>query len=878
MHPWRQLIRGLRALWRPGAHHAGIQDELEHYLAEAAAEQQRSGLDPDLALRAARLHVGSITAAREAVRSSGWEHAVETLAGDLRHAVRRMLKRPGFAAVAAATLGLGLGATTAIFSAINPVLLRPLPYPDADRLVRLWDRGPENDRADLTFGNYRELAERTRSFAAMAVMRPWQPTLSGGAEPDRVEGQRVSAAFFRVLGVQPSLGRGFTAEDDAVSGGRVVILADGLWHRRFSADPTLVGSTIPLDGDAWTVIGVMPPDFENVLSPGAQLWAPLQYDMSQGRAWGHHLGGAARLRTGTTLEAAQGELAAIGVAPVPEFPRVDWSQMERGLLAVPLQADLARGVRPMLLAIMAAAALVLAIACLNVANLLLARGVQRQGEFALRTALGAGRGRLIRQLGVESVLLAGLGAVAGLGLAWVGVRAIVVLSPAGLPRLDAIALDGAAFGFAFAVAGAVALAFGLGPALQAVRADPQAELHLGSSRSTGGHQRARGVLVVVEVGLAIVLLVTSGLLLRSLQRLLAVDAGFVGDRVLTMRVQVAGPRFADGVATGEFFQRALEEVRRVPGVLRAGLTSQLPLSGDLDLYGVHFEPAPPGDPGETRGSFRYAVSPGYLETMGVPLRAGRLIGDRDDAAAPRVALVSESLARRRLPGLDPIGRRLRVGDGPAYTVVGVVGDVKQVSLALSDAEAVYVPAAQLLSPDNAMSLVVESRGDPAELAAQVRGAVWSVDRDQAIVRVATMRGLLNASAAERRFALLLFQAFALASLVLAAVGIYGVLASAVAERTREIGVRSALGATRGTIVGLVLGQGMRLTGIGAGIGLLAAAAASRAIEAMLFGVSRLDPLTYAAVVLLLGAVAAGSCLVPAWRASRVDPAITLRAE
>jgi len=589
---------------------------------------------------------------------------------------------------------------------------------------------------------------------------------------------------------------------------------------------------------------------------------------------------AGRLRPGVGPDDAGRELEAIARTPLPELTRPEWAAMDPALTVIGLHDDLTRGVRPALLAILGAVLLVLVIACVNVTNLLLARGVQRQGEFALRAALGASRGRLSRQMLTESLLLAGLGGAAGMAVAILGVRALVALSPPTLPRAGAIGVNGTVFILGLAITTVIGLAFGVPPALQASRNDPHASLQYGSRRSTGGHRRARTALVIAEVSLALVLLVSSGLLLRSLGRLFAVEAGFDSTRLLTMQVQTAGHRFSDDSTTDRFFVEALKAVRTVPGVTAAAFTSQLPLSGDLELYGVHFDPRPADDPGEVKGTFRHSVSPGYFETMRIPLRRGRLLEERDRAGAPFVAVLSESMARRRLPGLDPIGQRLRIGppDGPLYTVVGVVGDVKQVTLALTESEAVYTTPGQWGFPDNAMSLVVRTRDDAGGLAPAIRQAIWSVDKDQPIVRTATMDDLVAASAAERRFALIVFEAFALAALALAAAGIYGVLAGSVAERTREIGVRSALGASRGMIVGLVVRQGLTLTACGVLIGLMGAAAASQVLVAMLFGVSPLDPATYLGVIALLGTVALLACSVPAWRAARVDPATTLRTE
>ena len=790
---------------------------------------------------------------------------------DLQYAARRLWSAPGFTAITVLTLSVGIGATTAIFSAVNPILFEPLPYPRADRIAMIRENGRDGSRNDGTFGMYRELAARARSFDAIAVLKPWQPTLTGADQPERFEGQRVSAKYFRVLGVSPIIGRDFEPSDDRLDGPNVVVLSDALWRRRFAGDRTIVGRQIALDGDSYSVIGVMPGGFENVLAPSAELWAPLQYDMSQGRAWGHHLRTVGRLQPGIGVDRASRELNVVGHAVLKELRPATYGDVE--FAAVPLGDDVTRAVRPALLAILGAVTLVLVIACVNVTNLLLARVVQRRGEFALRAALGAGSRRLMRQLLTESLLLAAIGGVVGIAVAALGVRALVALSPPGFPRAGAIRVDGSVFAFGFAITTLIGLAFGSVPALHAARSDPHLDLQRASRHATGRHRRTRGALVVAEFALAFVLLVSSGLLLRSLERLFAVDVGFDSSQLLTMQVQTSGHRFDDDRATHRFFEQALAAARRVPGVRAAALTSQLPFSGDRDEYGVRFDSSPEGF-----STFRYAVSPGYIETMRIPLRRGRLLDERDRAGAPLAALINESFAKRRFRDVDPLGRRLSIGPVDGYTIVGVVGDVKQMSLMPSDSDAVYITASQWRFADGAMSLVLRTDGEVTALASAVRQAVWSVDKDQPVVRVATMDDLLAASAAERRFALIVFETFALAALVLAAAGIYGVLSGSVAERTREIGLRSALGASRGSILALVIRQGMMLTGLGVAIGLAGAAAASRAIAAMLFGVARLDPVTYLGVVALLAAVSAAACGVPAWRAARVDPATTLRAE
>src|SRR5438105_2742978 len=745
---WRQLSRGLRALMHRSEADQEVADEVQHYLEQATQARMAEGLSRAEARRAAQLEIGGVTRVREAVRTSGWEHAIETLFADLRYGARRLRAAPGFTAITILTLAIGIGATTAIFSAVNPILFQPLPYPDAARLVMVWEAFNTGGRQQGTFGMYADLKERARSFESVAVLRPWDPTMTGQDQPERFAGQRVSASYFHVLGVSPALGRDFEAAEDRFGGPRVVLLSDALWRRRFDADRAIIGRPIILDGDPWVVIGVMPRRPENVLAPEAALWAPLQYDLTE-YSWGHHLRTVARLKPGIGIGQATSEVDALG------------------------------------------------------------RALAKQH----RDAYGSNAG------------------------------------------------------------------FAVFPALQAANSDPSRELQLSSARTVGAHRTTRGALVIAEVALALVLLVSSGLLLRSLQRLFARDAGFDGSHLLTMEVQVAGHRYDADSTTVRFFQQALDAVQRVPGVSAAALTSQLPLSGDLDEYGVHVE-LNPTDRVEAGSTFRYGVSPGYIETMHIPLRRGRGFAEHDRAGAPLVALVSESFARSVLKGMDPIGQRMRIGPttGAPFTVVGVVGDVKQMSLASGEANAIYVPESQWRFADNPMSLVVKARGDAASLAPAVRRAVWSVDKDQPIVRVAMMADLLAATAAERRFALVLFEAFALAALVLAAAGMYGVLAGSVAERAREIGVRAALGATRGNILALVLRQGLTLTGLGALLGLAGAVAASQAIASMLFGVSRLDPLTYAGVIALLLFVALIACSVPAWRAARVDAMRTLRTE
>lgn len=883
MSLWRQITRGLRALTHRAEAEQDLSDEVQHYLEQAAEKRIQQGLSRREAYREARLEIGNETVVREQVRESGWEHIVRTVLADVRYGFRGLRNRPGFTAITILTLALGIGATTAIFSAVNPILLEALPYPHSSRLMMLWEKRADGGQMPPSFGTYHGLAERTRSIDKLAAMKPWQATVTGSTEPERLEGQRVSASYFQVLGVSPAIGRDLQESDDQYHGPDVVILSDRLWRRRFGGDTNIIGRPVTIDDRSFTVVGVMPPSFENVLSPAAEIWAPLQYDRSlppDGREWGHHLRMVGRLRSGVANGEANREVDVILAILAKAYAKGYASSggPAKGMVVTPLQEDLTRGVRPALLAIIGAVLLVLVIACVNVTNLLLARGVQRRSEFALRAALGAGRSRMLRQLLTESLLLATMGGAVGMAVAMLGVRALVALSPAGLPRAGAIRVDSMVFLFGVGITTLVGLAFGLVPALQAARSAPQQEIRQGVR--TSRHRRIRNALVVAEVALALVLLVSAGLLLRSLQKSFAVDPGFDSSHLLTMQVQMSGHRYKEDSAKLLYFDQVLEAVRHVPGVSSAGFTGQLPLSGDFEVYGTRFN-RDASDRGEAL--LRYSVTLGYLETMRIPLRRGRLFNEQDTTSSPKVVLINESLSRRRFQGQDPIGQRVcircDVGDEQQWaTIIGEVGNVRQVSLELANEDAVYMPNSQWYWAESVMSLVVRVQGDAGALAPAVRQAIWSVDKDQPVARVATMEGLLAASSSERRFALLLFEAFAIAALVLAAAGIYSVLSGSVAERTQEIGVRVALGATRGNILTLIFQQAMGLATLGVLTGLAGAVATSQAIAAMLFGVSRLDPGTYLSVIALLLGVSGVACWVPAWRAARVDPAMTLRAQ
>ena len=892
MRKLRAFLLRLRGFFGARRTDSEFSAELECHVAMHTDAGIRAGLTPEEARRQALIRLGGAEQTRQQHRERRTLPWLETLLQDTHYGLRTMANNVGFTTVAVLTLAIGIGASTAIFSAIKPILIDRLPYSHPSRLMMLWEARKDGAPMPVTFGSFHGISERNHSFDALAVFKPWQPAATATSQadrPERINGQRVSADFFRVLGVSPQLGRNFHPSDDLFRGPNVVILSDKLWRRRFAADASVVGRQVRLDDTLYTVIGVMPASFENVLSTSAEIWAPLQYNPAlpaDGREWGHHLRMIGRLKTGVTSQQAGNELSVIlhALAQTYAAGYNNSGGPPDFILVHPLQGDLTQSVRPALLAVLGAVLLVLLIACVNVANLLLARGSQRTAEFAMRAALGAPQGRLARQLLTESLLLASLGGVLGMAVAEAGARALVVLSPPGLPRLNAISLDGGVFLFAFALTTFIGIAVGLVSNGQAARSDLHTGIRQGSGRTTGSRHWTCRTLVVTEVALAAVLLVSAGLLLRSMQRLLAVDPGFDTSNLITMQVQESGNRYASDAARLQFFHQMLDNIRAIPGVVSAGLTSQLPLNGaDPDVYGIQFEKDdnPLGD-----SAYRYAVRPGYLETMRIPLRRGRLLNDHDTAGAPVAVLISQSFADRKFAGQDPIGQRVRIGpdvghaDRPWATIVGVVGDVRQESLAITQPDAFYITTEQWAWGDPVQSLVVRTRAGvpPSSLALAIQQAIWSVDKDRPVDRVATMDTLVAATEVQRRFVLILFEAFGMVALVLAAIGIYGILSGSVTERTREIGVRAALGATRSDLLALVLRQGMTMTTIGLAIGLIAALAAGRAINAMLFGVTWLDRITYLGATLMLLVVSGIACLIPARRAASIDPMEALRAE
>jgi putative ABC transport system permease protein len=809
---------------------------------------------------------------------------METLWQDLRYGARMLARNPGFTTVAVLTLALGIGANTAIFSVVNAVLLRPLPFDHPDRIVTLGEKTKDGNRMNVGYATYVDWQTESRTFEHLAAYRWWDPSLIGEGPPERLSGLRVSQPFFSILGVQPALGRDFLPDEDRPDNSRVVILSHGLWQRRFGGDPEVVGRPVMLSGRNYTVVGVLPASFQSVVSTfaydSAEIWRPLGYDVSQ--PWAcrtcRHLRAIGRLSSGVSLEQAQAEIETITSNLKQDFPDKYSGQ---GVRLIRLHDHMVGNVRLALLVLLGAVGFVLLIGCANVANLHLARAANREREIAIRAALGAGRRRLFRQLVTESLLLAVLGGAAGLLLALWGVDALLALSPADLPRLDDVRVDSWVLTFGFAASIVTGLMFGLAPGLQSSQPDLNKALKQGGRTGVAaGPSRLRSLLVVVETTLALVLLVGAALLVNSFFRLSRVHPGFDTKNMLTLTVTLSGEKYSFDEQVLTFHQRLADRIQALPGVESVAWASNLPLSGNHDRYGMPIEDRPEVAPPDRPSVERYVVSSSYLRTMRIPLLRGRVFTEKDDAHAPGVALINQTLAQRLWPGENPIGKRIRMGGGPDAwrTIVGIVGDVRHYGLALEPSMQAYVPHPQMLGQSSAHSWLIRARSDPANLAAAVRDAVWAVDPDQPAYGVLTLEQMAAASVAQERFTMVLLGIFATVALVLAAIGIYGVISYSVSQRTHEIGIRMALGAQPRDIFKLVVGQGMALTLAGVGVGLAGAFALTRFLESLLFGVSATDPVTFAGVALLLAAVALLACYIPARRAARVDPLVVLRYE
>jgi predicted permease len=817
---------------------------------------------------------------------------MQTFWQDLRYGARMLFKNPGFTLIAAITLALGIGANTAIFSVVNSLLLRPLPYRDSERLAIIWTHSPGANVAQdwPSPGQFSSIKSENSVFESLALAQGSNVILTSQTAPERLGAVRAASAVFPLLGAQALLGRVFLPEEDTPDKPLTVILSYGLWQRRFGGDPKVIGQSLTINGRSYTVVGVMPADFslgyEVMPTVGsvsqAELLLPLPLSVDRMNNHGdENYNVLARLKPGATIEQAQAELNLAVRQMEQQFPDRYPASRRFSFSVRPLLEQVVGDVRKALLILLGAVGCVLLIACANVANLLLARAATREKEMAIRTAIGAGRWRVMRQLLTESVLLAFAGGAVGLLLAVWGLAGLRWLNPGNIPRMSAIAIDGRALAFTSAVVLLTGILFGLAPALRSSQVNLGETLKEGGRSLVGGHHRLRNLLVVAEISLSLVLLISAGLLIRSFIRVQQVDPGFAPQNVLSMRLALVGPAYSDEARRVSFYQQLWERVRGLPGVESAGGASVLPLTGGIGWGSITIEGYNPSSGQSMIQSDMRVASAGYFETMKIPLTRGRFFTEQDTKESERVVIVDENMARTYWPNADPVGKRLKFGRGdnnnnPWMTVVGVVGAVKHYALDTDSRVALYTPHRQ--SGAGSLSIAARTTTDPVSVAAAVTREARAIDPNLPVYDVKTMDQWLSESLARRRFAMLALGLFALVAMILAAVGIYGVMSYSVAQRTREIGIRVALGAQTRNVLKLVISQGMLLAGAGVGAGLIAAFAITRVMGSLLFGVGATDPLTFAAIALLLAGVALLACWIPARRAAKVDPMIALRYE
>ncbi|MCI0336031.1 MAG: ABC transporter permease [Acidobacteria bacterium] len=806
---------------------------------------------------------------------------MQNILQDLRYAGRMLLKSPALSSIAIIALALGIGANTAIFSVVNAVLLRPLPYPDSEQLAWIWlDNRREGIHEDITsWPNFIDWRDQNHVFQGMAGVRDQRFNLTGVGDPEEVRGASVSSNFFELMRINPMLGRSFTSEEEQEGRDNVVVLGHGLWQRRFGGDQGLVGNTISLNGRSFTVIGIMPSGFQ--FPAKVELWKPLapnaQTRAARSAFWLPVIG---RLKQGVTRAEAQTEMEQIGRRLEQQYRE---NNEGYGINVVLMHEQLVGKIRPALLMLLVAVACVLLIACANVANLLLARAASRQKEIAIRAALGASRWRVVRQLLTESVLLAVIGGIAGLLLARWGLDALVALGPKDLPRAEMIGVDRTVLYFTLVLSLLTGIIFGLVPAIEASKVGLSEVLKEGGRSDSGGirGQRIRELLVVVEIALALVLLVGAGLLIKSSWQLQQVNAGFNPDKLLKVQLNLPPSKYQDGARVAASYQQLIERLHTMPGVQGASASSSVMME-KVHNSGMFVIEGRPIEPNAQRPELPIdSVTPEYFRMMGIPIVRGRSFAEQDGRDSLRVAIINETMARRFWPNEDPIGKRFKFGDRPEsnnpwLTIVGVVGDTKRQGLDASVRIESFLPHAQ--RPTRGMEVVVRTADNPLAMARTVREAVWSMDKDLPLSEIQTVEEMIGVRIAPRRFNMLLLGLFAAVALLLAAVGIYGVMSYTVSQRTHEIGIRMALGAQIKDVLKLVLRQGMMLVLLGVTIGLISSFALTRLIEGLLFGVSATDPLTFAGIPILLAIVALLACYIPARRATKVDPVVSLRYE
>jgi putative ABC transport system permease protein len=870
MSIWRNLTSGLRTLFHKEEVEQEMDEELRGFLDAAAEEKMRSGMSQDEALRAARVEMGSVDAVKEEIRSAGWESTLETLWQDVRYGLRQLKRNPGFTAVAVITLALGIGATTAIFTVVNAVLLRPLPYPHPEELVYvqeiLGNYGPTPFVGNKEFAAWRN---QSRTLSPIAAYMDFAANLTGGGEPERVICGTATASFFFILGVRPVVGRLFLPEEDRPGGPPVVILSEALWKRRYGGDPSVLGRGVTLDGKVYTVVGVLPASFviPDQFKLDYALWVPLaESDTGTGRLRFSRAFG--RLKPGMSVATARTELDTILQPTVRKGLKIS-------VVLSPWQEQITEKSRLSLLLFLGAVGFLLLIACVNVANLLLSRAATRQKEIAVRLTVGAGRARIVRQLLTENALLALLGGLIGLALAHWGKDLLVTFMSPNLPALQPIGLDYRVLVFSLALALVTGFAFGLAPALQASRVSLNEVL---KEAGRGGELRPgmlfRNLLVISETALAMMLLVGAGLLFRSFLRVLGIDLGFKPEHTLCVSIDLTLSKYPTPKDQARFFQQVIEGIKSLEGVQSVAGSGMPPLgnrSGTITGLAVE------GRSEEIGGASFAIISPDYFRTIGIPIKQGRDFGDNDRDGLPSVAIVNETFARRYFPNEICLGRRVSswVHKKDWLTIVGMVGDTRHRVEKEPDPQ-IYVPYLQDGQPY--MTLLVHTAGNPRLWEGAMRRQVASVDKDQPPHDLATLEQLRAAAHTSRRVNLLLLGAFAALGLILASVGIYGVVSYSVSQRTHEIGVRTALGASRGQVLKLVVSQGLGLALIGTGIGIVASLAVTRFLQTLLYGVKPTDPATFFAVGLLLSGVALLACYIPARRATKVDPMVALRYE